>query len=88
MADFAETEARHWAAQLVARCGKNQTALVQAAYAEAFARQPSDDELAAAAAFLSAESPEPADAAPDATPGRCSKEFQSQGLEISNSGRG
>jgi hypothetical protein len=53
--EFTETEARHWAAKLLARFRKDKTALVRAAYVEAYARQPTDDELAAARDFISTE---------------------------------
>jgi hypothetical protein len=53
--DFTETEARHWAAKLLARHGKDKKALVRAAYIEAYARQPTDDELTAARDFISTE---------------------------------
>src|SRR5712671_4471920 len=53
--EFTETEARHWAGRLIARYGKDKAALVRAAYVEAYSRQPTDEELAAARDFLSAE---------------------------------
>jgi hypothetical protein len=53
--DFTETEARHWAGRLIARFGKDKAALVRAAYVEAYSRQPTDEELAAARDFISAE---------------------------------
>jgi Protein of unknown function (DUF1549)/Protein of unknown function (DUF1553) len=53
--DFTECEARQWAGRLIARYRKDKAALVRAAYAEAYARQPTDDELTAARDFISAE---------------------------------
>jgi len=53
--EFTETEARRWASRLMARYRKDKTAMVRAAYVEAYARQPTDEELAAARDFLSTE---------------------------------
>ncbi len=53
--EFTETEARHWAKRLLAKYGKDKTALVRAAYVEAYARQPTDEELTAASDFISTE---------------------------------
>jgi Protein of unknown function (DUF1553)/Protein of unknown function (DUF1549) len=53
--EFTETEARRWAGRLIARYGKDKAAMVRAAYVEAYARQPTDEELAAARDFLSTE---------------------------------
>ncbi len=54
--DFTEEEARQWARRLVARYGADKAALVRNAYRTAYGRQPTDEELAAASEFISAES--------------------------------
>ncbi|MBI3838165.1 MAG: DUF1549 domain-containing protein [Planctomycetia bacterium] len=50
--DFALIQAQHWSGRLLIEHGRDLAALVLAAYAEAFARSPSDEQLRVAREFL------------------------------------
>jgi hypothetical protein len=52
---FVAEQARHWASRLLAEMPGSTAARVSRAYREAFAREPSPDELAAAEMFLTAQ---------------------------------